>query len=376
MKYLLTLCILLISVHSHAQRLRDYGVEIGIFKTGATNSITDVPEVKVGHKTLIQGDHIRTGATVIFSHSGNIFQQKCPAAIHLGNGFGKLAGYGQVEELGNIETPIVLTNTLSVATGINALLTYTLSLPENANVGSVNVVVGETNDGFLNDILGRHLKENDILEALSAAKTGTVEEGNVGAGTGTVCFGFKGGIGTASRLLPESLGGYTVGVLVQSNFGGILEIAGVPIAKELESYPYKRAIESADGSCMVVVITDAPVSSRNLQRMAKRALLGIGKTGGVMSNGSGDYIIAISNAIENRIPYQSEEPVRTTKDLQNREMTPLFVATIEATEEAILNSLFAAESMTGRDGNTIEALPNEKFLKLLKQPNRISKSGK
>ncbi len=371
MKYLTLTLLLLFASTIQAQRLREYGVEIGIFKPGLNNSITDVPDVRVGHSSLIEGKNVRTGVTVILPHGGNLFQEKCPAAIHLGNGFGKLAGYSQVEELGNIETPIALTNTLSVGTGINALLTYTLSNPKNADVRSVNAVVGETNDGYLNDIQARHLTEAHFLEALKEAKSGEVAEGNVGAGTGTVCFGFKGGIGTSSRLLPESLGGYTIGVLVQSNFGGILEIAGVPIAKELENYPYKKAIESVDGSCMIVIITDAPVSSRNLRRMAKRALLGIGKTGGVMSNGSGDYVIAVSNTIGNRISYDSNEMVIARNDLSNDGMTPLFIATIEATEEAILNSLFAAESMTGKDGRTIEALPKKEVIQLLKKYKRL-----
>lgn len=372
MKALISSVLLLfIPFTSSAQRLRDYGIEIGIFDTGDENAITDVKGVSVGQVTLMT-DNIRTGTTVIIPHEGNVFQQKCPAGIFLGNGFGKLAGYSQVEELGNIETPIALTNTLNVANGVNALITYTLSQEANENVRSVNAVVGETNDGYLNDIRGRHVKEEHFLEAIEKASSGPVSEGNVGAGTGTICFGFKGGIGTSSRKLPESLGGYTVGVLVQTNFGGILEIAGVPIAKELGRYPFQKAIESADGSCMVVVITDAPVSSRNLKRMAKRAVLGIAKTGGVMSNGSGDYVIALSNAKENLIDYESENSTEERSSLRNDAMTPLFVATIEATEEAILNSLFAAEDMSGRDGNLIESLPKDKVLEIMKKYGRIS----
>ncbi|WP_425390301.1 P1 family peptidase [Ekhidna sp.] len=356
----------------NAQRLRDYGIEIGIFKTGKENAITDVPGVKVGHTTLIKGDSIRTGVTAIIPHSGNVFQRKCPGAIYIGNGFGKLAGISQVEELGTIETPIVLTNTLSVATGINALITYTLNQPENKKVRSVNAVVGETNDGYLNDIQGKHVKESDVIDALNSAASGPVEEGNVGAGTGTRCFGYKGGIGTSSRKLPESLGGYSVGVLVQTNFGGILEIAGAPVGKELGRFPYKNAIESSDGSCMIVVITDAPVSDRNLKRMAKRAVLGIGKTGGIMSNGSGDYVIALSNHKDNLVPYQTDKETHTHTYVRNDDMTPLFIATIEATEEAILNSLFAAESMTDRDGNQTFALPKEEVIDILKKYGRLA----
>ena len=355
-----------------AQRLREYGIEIGIFKTGTFNSITDVPGVSVGHTTLIAGDNVRTGVTAIIPHDKNVFQWKCPGAIYLGNGFGKLAGYSQVKELGNIETPIVLTNTLSVAAAVNALITYTLDQPGNEEVRSVNAVVGETNDGYLNDIRGRYVKETHVLEALMRASPGPVDEGNVGAGTGTRCFGYKGGIGTSSRKLPESLGGYVVGVLVQTNFGGILEISGVPVGKELGNYPYKDAIESGDGSCMIVVITNAPLSERNLERMAKRAMLGLAKTGGVASNGSGDYVIALSNNPQNLIAYESQSPLDSTTYLRNDEMTPLFMATIEATEEAIINSLFAAQSMTGRNGNSVEALPIEQIVELLRKYGRLN----
>ena len=366
------LLIIFIMNTSVAQRPRELGIEIGIFKPGENNAITDVPGVSVGHTTLIKGDNIRTGVTAIIPHGKDIFQWKCPAGIFLGNGFGKLAGYSQVEELGNIETPIVLTNTLSVSTGMNALISYTLDNPGNEDVRSVNAVVGETNDGGLNDIRGRHVKEQHVLNALKTAKDGPVDEGNVGAGTGTRCFGFKGGIGTASRELPASLGGYTVGVLVQTNFGGVLEINGVPIAKELGNYPFKNAIESADGSCMMVVITDAPISDRNLKRMAKRAMLGLAKTGGVASNGSGDYVIALSNAEKNLIPYDTDDDTNSSEFLRNNRMTPLFIATIEATEEAIINSLFAAETMEGRDGNKAEELPVDEVLKTMKKFGRIN----
>ena len=353
-------------IYAQNMRVRDYGIEIGVLKTGSLNAITDVDGVKVGHTTLIEGNSIRTGVTAILPHSGNIFQQKVPAAIYLGNGFGKLAGYSQVKELGNIETPIILTNTLGVPAASDALITYTLDHSDNSDVRSVNSIVGETNDGWLNDIRGRHVKEQHVLDAIKNAKGGTVEEGNVGAGTGTICFNYKGGIGTSSRRIPKSYGGYTVGVLVQTNFGGIFELNGVPIAKELDNYPRQYTYD-VDGSCMIVVLTDAPLSSRNLERMAKRAMMGLAKTGGIASNGSGDYVIAASTAKENLIPYTSESRYKETKELRNGAVTPLFLATIEATEEAILNSLFAAKTMKGRDGHEIEALPIVKALEVMKK---------
>lgn len=346
-------------------RLRDHGVAIGVLHPGIYNAITDVPGVQVGHTTLIEGDAIRTGVTAILPHSGNIFQEKVPAAIYVGNGFGKLAGYTQVKELGNLETPIILTNTLSVPTAVNAVIGYTLNQSGNEEVRSVNAVVGETNDGYLNDIRGRHVTEADVLQAIQNAKTGPVAEGNVGAGTGTICFGFKGGIGTSSRVLPKQSGGYTVGVLVQTNFGGVLQVAGVEVGKKLGQYSNSFKY-SPDGSCMMVVMTDAPLDARNLERLAKRAMLGLARTGGIASNGSGDYVIAVSTAEECRIPYESENPIQMVPTLRNEAMTPLFLATIEATEEAILNSLFAAETMTGRNGHKIEALPKEKVLEMLK----------
>lgn len=352
----------------HAQRLRHHGVIIGVLPPGKNNAITDVDGVKVGHVTLVVGDSIRTGVTAILPHDGNIFRQKVPAAIHIGNGFGKLAGYSQVKELGNIETPVILTNTLSVATATDALITYTLALPGNGDVRSVNSVVGETNDGYLNDIRGRHITQHHVLDAIRNASSGPVVEGNVGAGTGTICFGYKGGIGTASRVLPKSLGGYTVGILVQTNFGGTLEIAGVPIGKELGSYPFRDAIEKSDGSCMIVVATDAPLDARNLERVAKRAIMGLAKAGGIAANGSGDYVIAMSVAKENLV---SEGTKYKSEVLSNDVMTPVFLATIEATEEAIINSLFAARTMTGRRGNKVEALPVKDVLDILKKYNRI-----
>ncbi|MCK0179979.1 P1 family peptidase [Flavobacteriaceae bacterium S0862] len=372
--YYLLLIALIISANMDAQnkRLRDYGIEIGVLKTGKLNAITDVEGVTVGHETIIEGDNVRTGVTAIIPHQGNVFQNKIPTAIYIGNGFGKLAGYSQVKELGNIETPIILTNTLSVAAATEGLISYTLNQEENKNVRSVNSVVGETNDSWLNDIQGRHVKEQHVLNAIANAKGGNLEEGNIGAGTGTICFGYKGGIGTSSRKLPESLGGYTVGVLVQTNFGGVLEINGVPIAKELNKYPYQdKILNDADGSCMIVVMTDAPLNARNLERLAKRAMLGLAKTGGIASNGSGDYVIAVSTAKENLIPYQSDSMFNEKKEVRNDDMSPLFLATIESTEEAILNSLFAAKTLTGRDGHTIESLPIEKVLELMRKYNKI-----
>lgn len=371
--FIITLLISIMSISSSLQaqkkRLRDYGVEVGVLKPGKNNSITDVSGVKVGHTTLIEGDNVRTGVTAILPHEGNLFQMKSPAAIYLGNGFGKLAGYSQVKELGNIETPIILTNTLGVPVASNALITYTLQNPENTEVQSVNSVVGETNDGWLNDIRGRHVQEQDVLNAIKNAKSGIVEEGNVGAGTGTVCFQYKGGIGTSSRVIPASFGGYTVGVLVQTNFGGVFELNGVPIAKELKNYS-KKFTYDVDGSCMIVVMTDAPLDARNLERLAKRAILGLGKTGGIASNGSGDYVIAVSNAKENFVPYESESLFNDGKQLRNEVMSPLFLAVIEATEEAILNSLFAAEDMVGINGHEIQALPIDKIMEIMKKYNR------
>ncbi|QIL77323.1 P1 family peptidase [Hymenobacter sp. HDW8] len=350
------------------KRAREYGIRIGVLPTGALNAITDVPGVRVGHTTLVQGQAVRTGVTAIVPHAGNVFQQKVPAAVYVGNGFGKLAGSTQIEELGILETPIVLTNTLSVGTALNAVVDYVLRQPGNEVVQSVNAVVGETNDGALNDIRGRHVTEQHVLAAIEQARTGQVAEGNVGAGTGTVCFGFKGGIGTASRLLPAKQGGYTVGVLVQTNFGGVLQINGVPVGQELEQFYLSQQLKDrADGSCMIVVATDAPIDARNLERLAKRAFLGLAKTGGIAANGSGDYIIAFSTHPGLRVPYAPTTPTQTTTTLTNDAMSPLFMAAIEATEEAIINSLFKAETLQGKQLQPIEALPLDKVLKILKQ---------
>lgn len=347
--------------------LRELGFPTGIFPTGKYNAVTDVPGVTVGHVTCIEGDDIRTGVTAIVPHQGDIFRNKVPAAIYVGNGFGKLAGYTQVRELGNVETPIILTNTLSVGAGMQGVIRYTLSLPGNERVNSVNVVVGETNDGRLNAIRKMYVTPEMVISAIKNAKGGKVEQGNVGAGTGTICFGFKGGIGTSSRVLPESLGGYTVGVITQTNYGGVLEIDGVQIGRLLEKHDFVnhvRKTENVDGSCMMVVITDAPLDSRNLERVAKRAMLGLAKTGGIAANGSGDYVIALSVAPDNFIPDKAK--MLTSTVLANNEMSAIFCATIEATAEALWNSLFMAESMTGRDGYHVDELPVDKVVELLR----------
>jgi D-aminopeptidase len=354
-----------------SQRLRDFGTAPGVLPTGQLNAITDVPGVLVGHTTLLEGDSVRTGVTAILPHGGNVFQQKVPAAIHTGNGFGKLTGISQVRELGNLETPIVLTNTLSVPTAADALIDYTFSFEQNAGVRSVNPVVGETNDGYLNDVRGRHVRKEHVLTAIRSASGGRVPEGNVGAGTGTVCFGWKGGIGTSSRKLPDDLGGYTVGVLAQTNFGGVLLMNGVPVGKELgKFYLSDKLGDGGDGSCLMVVATDAPLDARNLERLAKRAMLGLAKTGGIASNGSGDYVIAFSTAAELRISYEPKSDFYETKTLHNDRLSPLFLAVIEATEEAILNALVAAETMTGFGGRVVEELPMERVREILKKYGR------
>jgi D-aminopeptidase len=374
MKHFIFLIVLLnfFNLNAQMKRARDYGIIIGILNTGKDNAITDVPGVKVGHFTLIKGDSIKTGVTAILPHTGNIFQNKVPAGIFIGNGFGKLTGYSQVEELGNIETPIILTNTLSVPVAADALIDYTINFPGNENVRSVNPVVGETNDGGLNDIRGRHITEQNVLQAIADASSGPVKEGNVGAGTGTSCLGFKGGIGTSSRILPESRGGHTIGVLVQTNFGGILQINGAPVGIELNKYRFREVKEEyrEDGSCMIVIMTDAPLSPKNLIRLAERSLFGMARTGGIASNSSGDFAIAVSTAEDLRIPYTSDSMYEEYKVLRNDRLDMLFEAVIEATEEAIINSLFAAETVTGKGNIRIESLPIEKTLDILKKYNR------
>ena len=353
---------------------RDFGIVIGVLPTGKTNSITDVTGVRVGHTTKISGDNIRTGVTAIVPHPGNVFQEKVPAAIYVGNGFGKLAGSTQVIELGSLETPIVLTNTLSVPQAMESVVRYTLAQSGNEKVQSVNAVVGETNDGYLNDIRGMHVTQEDVLNAIKKASSDKVVEGSVGAGTGTVCFGFKGGIGSASRQLPDKLGGYRVGALVQTNFGGVLQIDGAPVGEGLKKFYLSDLInDKPDGSCMIVIATDAPLDSRNLERIAKRAMMGLARTGGIASNGSGDYVIAFSTNTAVRVPYDSEEITSTVTLLNNDNMSPLFLATIEATEEAIINSLFQATTMIGKEGHRVEALPLNDVRNILKKYNTIKK---
>lgn len=373
--YFFTLVLLFAIGQSNGQsRVRDYGIKIGVLPTGKLNAITDVPGVKVGHVTLIEGSSIRTGVTAILPHDGNIFQLKVPAAIFVGNGFGKLAGSTQVKELGNIETPVILTNTLSVSAAIDAIVEYTLNQQGNETVQSVNAVVGETNDGYLNDIRGRHITRKHVLDAINSATAGPVQEGNVGAGTGTLCFGFKGGIGTASRVLPANLGGYTVGVLVQTNFGGVLQVDGAPVGEELKKFYLSDNLSGKpDGSCMIVVATDAPADARNLERLAQRAVMGLAKTGGIGSNGSGDYVISFSTNQHIRVFHNNVALTDSAVYLRNDAMSPLFMAVIEATEEAIVNSLFAAQSMTGKEGRKAEALPQEDVLRILRKYGVVKK---
>lgn len=354
-------------------RAREAGVIVGVLPTGPLNAITDVDGVLIGHTTIIRGDDIRTGVTAILPHGGNIFREKVPGAVFVGNGFGKLAGSTQVNELGEIETPILLTSTLAVPRVADFLIDYMLALPGNEDVQSINPLVAETNDGYLNDIRGRHITRDDVFSAIKTAKNGAVAEGSVGAGTGTVAFGFKGGIGTASRKLPARLGGYTVGVLVQSNFGGILTINGAPVGRELGQYYLKDELATQrnqpDGSIIIVIATDAPLDARNLNRMAARAMMGLARTGSAGSNGSGDYAIAFSTAADVRIKTlnQNERNTpRSVKTLANDAVSPLFLAVIEATEEAIYNSLFRATTTSGR-GKTVEALPLDRTLEVLRK---------
>ena len=351
-------------------RLRDLGVKPGVLQPGPANAITDVAGVRVGHRTIIEGDSIRTGVTAVVPHAGNLFQQKAPAAGYVGNGFGKAAGFLQVQELGNLETPIVLTNTLAVGTAIDAVVGWTLARPGNENVRSVNAVVGETNDGWaLNDIRARRVRTDDVVAAIESAKSGPVPEGSVGAGTGTVAFGWKGGIGTSSRRLPSTLGGWTVGALVQTNFGGLLTIDGVRVGERLGRFSFREELGAApgasDGSCMIVLATDAPLSSRNLERLAKRAMLGLARTGSIVGNGSGDFVIAFST--RNLVPYDPnpKETLRRVDELENDGMDPLFLATVESVEEAVYNSLTKATTVTGAGGRTVEALPIDKLRELL-----------
>lgn len=356
-------------------RPREYGIQFGVLQPGQNNAITDVEGVLVGQVNVHddkKGAH--TGVTAILPHGGNLFKEKVPAGIFLANGFGKMTGYPQVKELGNIETPIVLVNTLNVAAGLDGIIDYTFSFKENGDCRSVNGVVGETNDGGINDIRARFLTSKDVLKAIQTAKSGPVEEGVVGAGFGTKAFGFKGGIGTSSRKLPASMGGYTVGVLVQTNFGGFLNVDGVAVGEKLGGYPWQKEIECADGSIMMVVATDAPIDARNLERVAKRAFMGLAKAGGIASNGSGDFAIAFSTARENRVPHNTKKLEKLQNvNVANDDMTPIFMATIEATEEAVVNSLFKAKDVKGYNGKVTKALPVDQVLEMLKAEGKIVK---
>ena len=358
-------------------RAPELGLKIGVLDSGPLDAITDVAGVEVGHSTIVRGNDIRTGVTAVLPHAGNLYHERVPAAVFVGNGYGKLTATTQIEEMGEIETPILLTSTTSVPKVADAMIGYLLSLPGNEQVLSINPVVGETNDGYLNDIRGRHISAEDVVAAIKSARGGPVEEGAVGAGTGTVAFGWKGGIGTASRRLPASLGGYTVGVLVQSNYGGVLSIAGAPVGQELGQYYLRDETNQAghgsgkpDGSCMIVIATDAPLDARNLKRLGARAWFGLARTGSSASNGSGDYAIAFSTAPEVRIRIDDKSLTRSAMLLSNDAMSPLFEAVIEAAEEAVYNSMFKATT-TISNGHTVEALPIDKTLKILKEHHSI-----
>ena len=350
-------------------RAREIGISPGVFQPGPLNAITDVAGVSVGHATMIEGDHVRTGVTVIVPHGGNVFQDKVPGAVFVGNAFGKLAGSTQVDELGTIETPIALTNTLSVGAAIEGLVRWTIDQPGNENVRSVNALVGETNDGGLNDIRGQHVRPQHVLAALKNASSGAVQEGSVGAGTGTQAFGWKGGIGTASRKLETRFGGYFVGVLVQSNYGGVLTIDGAPVGRLLGRYAYQpkpaAQDEYGDGSCMIVVATDAPLDSRDLKRLAARAVFGLARTGSSYSNGSGDFAIAFSTAADLRTRFGSAAAQARTL-LPTDGVSPLFQAALEATEEAVYNSLLKATTVVSRSGKA-EAIPIDRVREVLKR---------
>ncbi|MGV3710743.1 MAG: P1 family peptidase [Gemmatimonas sp.] len=361
---------------SHAQvqtsgkpHARDLGVAPGVFAPGTNNAITDVPGVLVGHTTVSEGSNIRTGVTAVLPHGGNTYRSRVPAALHVGNGFGKFAGSTQLGELGELETPILLTCTLCVWKAADAMVEWLLAKPGMEQVRSINPVVGETNDGGLNDIRARPITAAHVRSALESAKSGPVAEGSVGAGTGTSAFSWKGGIGTSSRKLPETLGGYSVGVLVQTNFGGVLQIMGAPVGREMGRFAFQNAVPGAagaqdngDGSVIIVIATDAPMSDRNLGRVASRAMMGLGRTGSSASNGSGDYALAFSTAESVRRAYDARRV--TTTELANEEMSAVFQATVEAVEEAIYNSLFQATTVTG-NGRTVEAISIDRVREIL-----------
>ena len=356
----IALLVLLLPIVANAQRARarDLGVKPGVFSPGALNSITDVRGVRVGHSTVIDGDSVRTGITAILPHEGNLYQDRVPAALFVGNGFGKLLGVTQLRELGELETPILLTCTLCVWKAADAMVEWLLAKPGMQNVRSINPVVAETNDGSLNAIRSRPIRPEHVRSALESASTAAVVEGAVGAGAGTVAFGWKGGIGSSSRVLPQTLGGWTVGVLVQSNFGGVLHVLGAPVGKELGQYSFRRDVETGrergDGSIVMIVATDAPLSDRNLERLAARAIMGLSRTGSSASNGSGDYVIAFSTSSKVRRAFNAR--TLTTEEIANEEMSGLFQATVEATEESIYNSLFMATDVTA-NGRTVRAIP-------------------
>ena len=354
----------------HAQvRARDLGIRPGVFLPGPLNAITDVGGVRVGHHTLIEGDSVRTGVTAILPHGANPFLERVPAAIHVGNGFGKLIGLSQVAELGELETPILLTCTLCVWRAADAMVEWMLGRPGMEDVRSINPVVAETNDGRLNAIRNRPVDATIVRDAISSARSGPVAEGTVGAGTGTIAFGWKGGIGTSSRVLPANLGGWIVGVLVQTNYGGVLRVMGAPVGLELGRYPFRSAVDSAgDGSIIIVIASDAPLSDRNLGRLAARGIMGLARTGSSASNGSGDYVIAFSTSNEVRRSYATRDSAgpRTVSDLPNDEMSALFQAVVEATEEAIYNSLFMATGVTSRFGSA-DAIPIDRLREILRR---------
>jgi D-aminopeptidase len=361
-------------------RARELGVAPGIFSPGRYNAITDVDGVRVGQVTLREGDRVRTGVTAILPHAGNAYRSRVPAAVHVGNGFGKFVGSTQVNELGELETPILLTCTLCVWKAGDAMAAWLLEQPDMQQVRSINVVVGETNDGGLNDIRARPVTAEAVRRALATATEGPVQEGSVGAGTGTVAFGWKGGIGTSSRVLPASLGGWKVGVLVQSNFGGVLQVAGAPVGRELDRYAFQKAVavqdgpvprhrpgaadDRGDGSIIIVIATDAPLGDRNLRRVASRAMMGLGRTGSSASNGSGDYVVAFSTAASVRRAFDA--PRHTTTELANEEMSAVFQASVDAVEEAVYNSLFMATTVSG-NGQTVEAIPLERVREVLRR---------
>ena len=354
-------------------RARALGLRPGVLTPGPLNAITDVAGVRVGHVSVIEGEAIRTGVTAILPHGGNPFVERVPAGLAVGNGFGKLMGSTQLQELGELETPIVLTNTLAVPRAADGILDWTLAQPGSSGAGSINPLVAETNDGFLNDIRARVITAGHVIAAIASARDGAVAEGALGAGTGTVAFGWKGGIGSSSRRLPATLGGYTVGALVQSNFGGVLCMDGIPVGEALGQYFLRDALDrgDADGSIIIVLATDAPLSDRNLTRLARRAMAGLARTGAAMSDGSGDYALAFSTAPEVRRDTARRAGRAELVELPNASMSPLFLAAIEATEEAIYNALFMATTMTGRGGRTIEALPVERVVDILRRRGAV-----